>query len=323
MVYSRLGSPFCLVEVKAILKLDQKPTTIEEVKQEIDFYRQKMPELRGLLDLYYDLFEIELSYVPKIRLKLKKRSDAEIKKSIEEGAPLLDTKALPVDNKLFNKAINDIGHIIMGRVIEQKPELEEPLDKLLSHPDLTTNDNNNPSPFVENLLAFDTSYFTRLAESIALNNEVLFFIAYHAISPFIEKASFSFRDKFDYQKWQNGVCPICGKKPAMAKLRMEDGLRVLQCSLCRSWWSYPRLKCVVCGNDDQETLEYFYAKEDQAHRVNVCNKCKKYIKTTDCRQLERDVNLEVEDLATVYLDLVAKERGYEPGGRITFAVSAG
>lgn len=281
-----------------------------------------MPELRGLLDLYHDLFEVELSYIPKIRLKLQKCSDAEIKKNIEEGTPLLDMKTLPVDNKLFNKVINDIGHVIIGKVIEQKPEFQEPLDKLLVHPDLTTNDNSNPSPFVKNLLAFDTPYFTRLAESIALNSEVLFFIAYHAISPFIEKASFSFRDKFDYQKWQNGVCPVCGKKPAMAKLREEDGLRVLQCSLCRSWWSYPRLKCVVCGNDDQETLEYFYSKDDQAHRVNVCNKCKKYIKTTDCRKMERDVNLEVEDLATVYLDLVAKERGYEPGGRVTFAVAA-
>lgn len=305
----------------AILKLNQKLTTIEEVKREMDFYRQKMPELRGLLDLYASLFEIELSCIPKIRLKLKKRSDAEVEKNIEEGMPLLDTKDLLVDAKLFNKAMDDIGHVIMGKVIEQKPELEEPLDKLLSHPDLATSDSNDQPLFVKNLLAFDTSYLTRLAESIALNNEILFFIAYHAIAPFIEKASFSFRDRFDYQKWQKGVCPICGKKPAMAKLRKEDGLRVLQCSLCRSWWSYPRLKCVVCGNDDQETLEYFYAKEDQAHRVNVCNKCKKYIKTTDCRKLERDVNLEVEDLATVYLDLVAKERGYEPGGRITFAAS--
>lgn len=276
--------------------------------------------MRGLLDLYGDLFVIEHSYIPKIHFRSKRRSEAEIKKSVSEGTPLLDTTALLVDTKLFNKVINDIGHVIMGKVIEQKPKLKEPIDRLLSHPDLSTNDSNQ-APFVENLLAFNTPYFTKLAESIGLENEVLFFIAYHAISPFIEKASFVFRDRFDYQKWQSGVCPICGRKPSMAKLRVEDGLRVLQCSLCRSWWSYPRLKCVVCGNDDQKTLEYFYSKDDQAHRVNVCNKCRKYIKTTDCRKLGKDVNLEVEDLATVYLDLVAKERGYEPGGRITFAVS--
>lgn len=287
----------------------------------MDYYQKKIPELRDLLDLYYDLFSVELSYLPKIRMKVKKRPEADIKKSLEDGTPLLNTGDLPVDSKLFSKVINDIGRVIMGRVITQKPELKEPLDKLLKHPDLSANGDGGRPVFVDKVLTFDAQYMTGLAEGIGLSNEVLFFVGNHAVGPFIEKASYAYRDKFDYRKWQNGTCPICGKKPAMSMFRKEDGLRILQCSVCRSWWSYPRLKCVVCGNDEHQTLEYFYSKDDEAHRVDVCNKCRKYIKTTDCRKVERDVNLEVEDLATVYLDFVAKEKGFEPGSRIAFAVT--
>lgn len=297
------------------MKLGQKPATIAEINRETDFYKKQSPELSDLFDLYRSLFAVELSYLPKIKPKVKKPKEEKANKSIDEGDHLLDTKSIYVKSDLFRVVISDICAIIE----EKSPEFKEVLDAFLSHADLNPKNKKETPPFIENLQAFKTEYFTKLAEAISLNAEVLFFIAYHAISPFVEKASFVFRDSFDYSRWERSICPICGRKPAMAMLSKENGLRILQCSLCRSWWSYPRLKCVVCGNDNHETLEYFYAREDEAHRVNVCNKCKKYIKTTDARELDRDINLEVEDLATFYLDIVAKERGYTSAGRITFA----
>ena len=236
-----------------------------------------------------------------------------------EGRPLLDTKELNVDAYLFNYVISDLRRVIMARMAGKDTTAKDRFDSLFFHPDLRADDEQGPSLFIQNLLSFNTNYFAELAKSLSLNNEIVFFVAFQAITPFLEKASLSLRDKFDYEKWQRGFCPICGRKPSMAMLRMEDGLKVLQCSLCRSWWPYPEAKCTVCGNEEGETLQYLHAKDDESRRVDLCDKCKKYVKTIDCQKLGREVNLEIEDLVTVYLDLAAKERGYESGGRVIYA----
>jgi hypothetical protein len=47
----------------------------------------------------------------------------------------------------------------------------------------------------------------------------------------------------------------------------------------------------------------------------VCDKCKRYIKCVDERKMElgKEINFAIEDMATLYLDALAKEKGYVPG----------
>ena len=45
--------------------------------------------------------------------------------------------------------------------------------------------------------------------------------------------------------------------------RDEDGLRVLECSLCGSRWGTPRMVCLFCGTPDQEKLRYLFVNEDR------------------------------------------------------------
>jgi FdhE protein len=300
-----------------ILKLDQKPAKIEELAKEMDLARGKIPGFEELFDLYLDCYKVQLSYLPRIRLKVKKPGKKELESLITEGKPLLNTRELSVEAELFSRAFSDIGKVILARLERHEPSASDKFMRLFLHPDLKTED--GLPPFLVNLLSFNTSYFAQLAKTLSLNGEVVFFTAFQAIGPFMEKASLSLRDKFDYEQWQRGFCPICGRKPSMAKLRLEDGLKLLQCSLCRSWWPYPDRRCTVCGNEDGETLGYLHTKEDEARKVDLCDKCKKYAKVIDCQKLGRDANLDVEDLATVYLDIAAKERGYESGGRVIYA----
>ncbi len=201
---------------------------------------------------------------------------------------------------------------------EQNSDFESKLKGLLAYPDLNPESKKQLPLFINKVVASDTQYLTELATTLKLNAELLFFIVHHSLLPFIEKASYIYRDSFDHSLWQRETCPFCGKKPSMAMYR-QDGTRILQCLQCRSWWTYPSAKCVVCGNKDTSKLEFFYLEGDEAHRAEVCNHCKKYIKTTDCRKLNRTIDLEIEDLATTYLDIAAKEKGYSPAGRITFA----
>jgi FdhE protein len=76
-----------------------------------------------------------------------------------------------------------------------------------------------------------------------------------------------------------------------------------------------RLKCPSCGNDDHEALKYFYTEnEGTANRIDVCDKCKKYIKTVDTREISGEIIPLIEDMGTLYLDALAQKEGYLRGG---------
>ncbi|MCK5570095.1 MAG: formate dehydrogenase accessory protein FdhE, partial [Spirochaetes bacterium] len=71
--------------------------------------------------------------------------------------------------------------------------------------------------------------------------------------------------------------------------------------------------CPFCENDDQELLRYFFVENDEAHRIDVCDKCKRYIKTIDFRKGGSFMNLFVENLATLEMDIVADKEGFQGG----------
>lgn len=112
--------------------------------------------------------------------------------------------------------------------------------------------------------------------------------------------------------WGENICPICGARPGMAELSGEEGRRHLSCSACFYQWPFKRIKCPSCGCEDAEKLSYFTAGEGST-RVDTCKACSRYIKTRDSRKGSSDAPLEVEDLLTIHLDLLASKEGFERG----------
>ncbi len=116
-----------------------------------------------------------------------------------------------------------------------------------------------------------------------------------------------------FEAWEEGYCPVCGGRAGMDELAGEEGRRYLSCSGCFFKWPYKRIKCPYCGTEDPAALSYFTAGEGPT-RVGVCRACSRYIKTRDSRAAgSADVPLEVEDLATLHLDLMAAKEGFERG----------
>lgn len=116
----------------------------------------------------------------------------------------------------------------------------------------------------------------------------------------------------DFSGWQESTCPVCGARAGMAELTGDEGRRHLCCSTCFFKWPYKRLQCPYCGNNDSESLSYFTADEGPT-RVDVCRKCTRYLKTRDSRKGHAALPLEVEDLVTIHLDLLAGREGFEKG----------
>ena len=95
----------------------------------------------------------------------------------------------------------------------------------------------------------------------------------------------------------------------MAELKSE-GARFLVCSACGNEWRFNRLKCPFCENANHEKLRYFYTeKEGKAYRVDVCENCKRYIKTIDTNEVD-EVIPSLEDIGTLHLDILAQKEGY-------------
>ncbi len=106
-------------------------------------------------------------------------------------------------------------------------------------------------------------------------------------------------------------CPLCGSKPQLAVLRPEGdgGKRHLQCSFCLTEWEFRRVLCPACAEVDYARLPRFSPEEPNAVRVEACDTCKCYLKSFD---MTADGLLvpEVDEVATIALDLWAAEQGY-------------
>lgn len=107
------------------------------------------------------------------------------------------------------------------------------------------------------------------------------------------------------------LCPFCDAHPVAAVLRPEgDGAkRSLLCGRCFTEWNFRRLLCPRCGEEDKEKLPVYIAEEFPHIRVEACDTCHTYLKSIDLTRNGLAVP-EVDELASVSLDLWAAENGY-------------
>jgi FdhE protein len=92
---------------------------------------------------------------------------------------------------------------------------------------------------------------------------------------------------------------------------MGGSPRSLVCTRCASWWSFPRAICALCGQDDPRSMSGFLVPGNRVVRVDCCETCHGYVKTFDLRQAgAAEVVPLVDDVATLHLDLWARDRGF-------------
>ncbi len=161
------------------------------------------------------------------------------------------------------------------------------------------------------VVAGNKEYIHDAAKKLNIGSEELIFIITVLARPVMRRLARSVRAKAELQDISRDRCPVCGGAPLMAKIREDDGKRILECSLCATEWMARRLRCLACGNEDDAALGLLYIEED-ACRIDKCDKCRAYIKTVDERKKPgiKIRALPVEDVATLYLDILAETKGY-------------
>lgn len=226
------------------------------------------------------------------------------KDRLENNFPLLSVTDLRVDHKVTISFLLGIIEVLTSKGQDNAEYLQQIAAAL-------QNGSINPATLYGAILERRRAPIDDLAAVLNVPAPLVEYIFEIPLKSALEL--FSSRYSSDsFTGWQESICPVCGSRAGMAELSGEEGRRSLSCSACSFTWPFKRLTCAYCGCADPEKLSYFTVGEG-ATRVDTCKACSRYIKTRDARKGESDVPLEVEDLLTIHLDLLASREGFERG----------
>ena len=148
----------------------------------------------------------------------------------------------------------------------------------------------------------------RLAGEVDVLPEAILFVLEAAIQPLAEVVA---RQSPGLARaGDRARCPACGDCPVVGVLREEGhgARRLLICALCLTEWDFSRVVCHACGEDKFDALAVYTAEQFAHVRIEACQSCRHYLKTIDCTKDGHAVPI-VDDVATVSLDLWAREQG--------------
>jgi len=275
--------------------------SVEDTKKRIDQLRKERPLYAEVLNLYEKIRKEQASVSPSISINhltfVEKLRTLEAK----EGFPLIGMGTFVLDIPSSVGLFESICHIA-------KNANEKIRTNILAVEEAVAINALNLKELLKR--HFDQSYADKIAEEFDIDKTILKFLVHSSIQPSLAANVERLKDRVDEKNWLKGYCPICGSLPQISELKGE-GKRYLLCSFCGFQWPVERLKCPFCENSEHEKLHYLYAEGKEAYRVDLCDNCSRYIKTVDSRKLGYEPDLDLEDITTVHLDILASEKGYK------------
>ncbi|MBW2038560.1 MAG: formate dehydrogenase accessory protein FdhE [Deltaproteobacteria bacterium] len=275
---------------------------MEKIKERIAWFKEERPIYREILDFYAQVLEEQGRVRPQLKIRALDLDKKLVKSRQHSGVPLLQREEFEIDLEAAKGLFHAL--CLIGQGATQK--MGEEIPKIVK---VLQNDKLN----LEHLLSrhYDGDYLDQEAERWGFDMGIFFFLVKASVRPSLEAQMEQLRGSIDLEEWLQRYCPICGSSPQMAELRDEGGKRYLQCSLCGCHWRWERLACPYCHNKAFDSLHYLFSEEEEAYRVDLCDRCKGYIKTVDSRKLDYEPYLDLEDVVTIHLDLLALEKGYK------------
>ena len=274
------------------------PKMLKESLKTIEDYKTTSPHYVELLDILGDILILREEYRHNMADVFSAVDESLIDKKMAGGLPLIDFSS---------------GHFDLSKPKEYFLALLNIAEKRVPGETAGLADKIKDGSFDFEKLVLNSFYMQDDEPPIDIEEDFFDLIELfleESLRPSLEVVAQKYTGLIARSEWSEGYCPICGKEPKIGQIRGEDG-RFLFCNQCGFEWHYLRIKCPFCGNEEQQSLAYFTVEGDEQYRVDVCNECKRYIKIVDFRESKREPNLDVEDIATLHLDILANEEGYE------------
>lgn len=274
------------------------PKMLRESLKTIEDYKMTSPHYVDLLDILSDILILREEHRKNMADVFTVVDESLIEKKMVGGLPLIDFSSGCFDLTRPKEYFLALLGVAEKRVPGETAELAEKIkdgscdfEKMVLHSFYVQDD--------EPDLDAEEEFF-----------DLVELFLEESLRPSLEIVAQKYADVIARSGWLEGYCPVCGKEPKIGQIRGEEG-RFLFCNQCGFEWHFLRIKCPFCSNEEQQSLAYFTVEGDEQYRVDVCNECKRYIKIVDFRESKREPNLDVEDIATLHLDILANEEGYE------------
>lgn len=282
--------------------------TPDQIKKVVAAVIKNNPTYADMLVFFGRLFAIQEESKTLLKIEpLKIQADVRAVK-MREKFPLIEIKDFTYDKIESANLFLTIGKL----AAEANPRFAASAAALLSAVDTGL----NPDKLFSALLSGNEALFENISAELEIEKQILGFITYSSLNPSLCACSTQLATYLNQDDpWLKGDCPICGSAPILSILSGE-GARSLICSFCWHQWSVKRVTCPFCNNSDSKDLHYLFSEEKKDLRVDLCDKCHKYIKTIDTRQADRLIYPPLEQVSTLHLDIKAREEGFEAGVRL-------
>ena len=282
------------------------PLTIEQIHKAARQLAQLRPSYAAMLDFYEAVFTAQEKTKSDIDLEPIQLSPETLASRGPEGLALVTVSDFRIDDAAGERLLETLCELVIAHATQIKASASA-VAKALSSGTLPTQD------LFTGLLQSDDRLLQRTAAAIGAEGSALAFLAYHSLQPSLELCAVQLATYLDTANvWRKGHCPVCGSRPGLAVLGVE-GRRSMYCSFCRHQWRAPRIFCANCENTRSGELHYFFSEGEKDLRVDVCDRCRHYIKSIDQRELARPVYLPLEQIASLHLDIIAADKGYSGG----------
>ncbi|MBM4272237.1 MAG: formate dehydrogenase accessory protein FdhE [Deltaproteobacteria bacterium] len=273
-------------------------TMLKESLKTIEKYKSSIPHYGELLDILGEILILREEYKKRMQENIFPVNETLLKKKLEGGLPLIDFSTGQFDLKEPKQYFLALLTIAEKRAPGETEELMQKVkDGTLNFDKMVC----------DTFSAHGEDHLDDVGEN---EIDLVDLFLEESLRPAMEKVVERYGKIVADSGWTEGYCPICGKEPKIGEIREEEGKRFLFCNQCGFEWRFRRVKCPFCGNEEQQSLAYFTVEGDEKYRVDVCNECKRYIKMVDFRNQSEHANLDVEDIATLHLDMLANEEGY-------------
>jgi FdhE protein len=278
----------------------------ENIRKAADEINKSKPEFTARINLYESISVEQEKAKGNLKLPEFKISREKLTVKQIEKFPVINISEFSLDYEVSEKLFMDICNTLTSN----ENEFSETAGKLSA---IVKEKKIDLSRIFESFLNEDESFFDQIYEKEGIEKNILGFIVCNTLQPSLVSFSEKISRNLDKEiEWDRGYCPICGSMPGLSFFE-ENGKRFLMCGFCNHKWPSKRIYCPFCENSDHETLQYFEIDGEEEYRVDVCDKCKKYIKTIDTKKTSRTVYPPLEIHSTPYLDVKFIEMGYKHG----------
>ncbi|MDH4205568.1 MAG: formate dehydrogenase accessory protein FdhE [Desulfobacteraceae bacterium] len=275
------------------------PPDLEDIELKVKTISKRNPAYTEIVQWVGDLLSetVKASDSEEFNLPELNVDQEDLRKACTQGRSFLNPEELALDwekvSALYKRLVELVGKREDGR--RQAEGLLKAIEEK----------RNGTPAVVKAALASNYEAIEASAKAFNIDAPVLALLLHLSLRPSLLLIAQAVLEHLDLSLWNHGHCPVCGSAPRLADLSGEGGKRRLHCSLCETAWSYPRLRCPFCENDNRKELSYLRAEKEEGLRVDLCGRCNNYLKTMDLREIAGPIILPLDDVATWHLDIIA------------------